>query len=83
MRLARQAAQLARRGIVMVSLGLAACQSGSHMYVPQATLLVNGTIEIGMKRSKVLELLGPPQHDRRKASGSSALTTISGKRAVA
>lgn len=61
MRLARQAARLARCGIAMVSLGLAACQSGPHMYVPQASALVNGTIEIGMKRNKVLELLGPPQ----------------------
>jgi hypothetical protein len=31
------------------------------MYVPQASALINGTIEIGMKRSKVLDLLGPPQ----------------------
>jgi len=45
----------------MVSLGLAACQSGQHMYVPQASALINGTIEIGMNRSKVLDLLGPPQ----------------------
>src|SRR5262245_7602864 len=61
MRLARQAARLARRGIAMVSLALAACQNSLHMYVPQASALVNGSIVIGMKRSKLLELLGPPQ----------------------
>jgi hypothetical protein len=52
---------LTRTATLALWCALAGCQSGSHMYMPQASALISGKIQVGMDRAKVIHWLGTPQ----------------------
>lgn len=59
-----RAIQRAAVGFALLA-ALSGCQSGPQMYMPQASALISGRVQVGTDRKTVIEQLGTPQRTEK------------------